>query len=477
MRLAWLLIGVTLSCSARRPPIASEASEAITTERIVYVDERALQGGDGSRERPFRALQHALPADAGVVIELASGLYEGPFELSAGVTLRSRTQPVVLHSNADVVVEALGGTLQDVLVQGGQVGVRSSGQLTLSGVGFSGQRQAALDVVGGAVSGANLHFDASISETMGLLVRGGAEASVEGGVWKGPFRRGVDLQGGALELKSVRFKDSVVALHVRAGVARVKGATASGGRGPAFVVGAAKLTLEVASVEGHEYGLLAGKDAEVRVNIFEARGTERAAVALTAASGSLEGIGIRKGGSFGSIQLTQSNVSLKGIRVAESTVAGVVINGGNVSVEDAEIRSIRNVDGSSGDGIVVRSGTVTLKNVTVSGAEGAGIVCGNAAETQVVDVRVSGAAHGAFVADYKGKLAVKNAVVDNIYEAVFVAIEGASLTVDGARIDSTQDNAALAWVECATGATMKLAKIVTALAPPPSECLEVELAP
>lgn len=447
----------------------------IAAERTLFVDERAADGGDGSKFSPYRRLQDALAgAQGAVVVDVATGMYEGPFELSADVTLRGRSDAVVLHAEGPHVVVARGGTLERLMIQGGLTGLLAQGAVTVRNVGFSGQRQTAVEVIQGAVQGSQLRFDASVSETVGLLLKPGATADISNSSWTGPFRRGVDQQGGTSQLRSVQFEDAVTAVHVRTGSSSVARASAKGGRGPAIIVNEADVTLSSVIISGHEYGVLVGKQGRLKARGLDIRNTERAGVASTAATLDLEAVSVQNGGSYGALQLTQSKVRLKKLKVSDASFAGVVINGGDVEVVDAQFDRIRNIDGSSGDGISVRTGRAKLKDIKVNGAEGAGVVCGNAAEVVLAGVAVNGALHGAFVADYKGKLTVRDAIASGAREAVFVAIEGASLSVDGARVETTMATAppALLWVECATGSTMTLRGVKTTLPVPTSPCLQ-----
>lgn len=476
MRFVPVLLIAVCACAARQDPAPVVPAQPINPERVVYVDERGFEDGDGSRERPLKSLRRALESNSGTfTVELASGLYEGPFELRENVTVRGRSNAVVLHAASGVVVSAIGGRLEQLTVQGGVTGIRVAGAVTLLQISLSGQRQTGIEVISGVLTASGVELAASVSETVGLAVREGAKVRMEGGAWRGPFRRGVEVHGGRAELTAVRFDDSVIALHLRAGTAEVKKASARGGRGPAFIVGSGILALEEATIEGHEYGVLAGKGADLLAYIVTVQKTERAAFAFSGAKGVLRNVTVRDGGAFGGIQLSGSEVKLVSVDVSATAAGGIVINEGEVSVEKARIAAIRNLDGSSGDGILVRGGKATISDLVVSGVEGAGVVSGSHGSVTLNKALISGAAHGALVADSKGQLTASNVIAENIHEGVFAAIEGATMKVDGAEVRSTYD-VPLTWADCPSGATLELRRIQTTLDPPTSACVLFEAA-
>ena len=65
------------------------AADLVTGWSLLHVDSAAAAGGDGSRDRPFKAIQPAVEAAAGTptVILIAPGEYAGPVELSGSVAL------------------------------------------------------------------------------------------------------------------------------------------------------------------------------------------------------------------------------------------------------------------------------------------------------------------------------------------------------------------------------------------------------
>ena len=130
-----LVLAVTLTACSSREVLRSEApvpsiSEGRSAETVLYVDERALAPPDGSIQLPFRTLAEALATASStepVVIELASGIYEGPFVLRKNLVIRGRGGAVVLRADGEVVVTAQGGALDRVFIQGGKTGLRVEG--------------------------------------------------------------------------------------------------------------------------------------------------------------------------------------------------------------------------------------------------------------------------------------------------------------------------------------------------------------
>lgn len=456
------------ACVRRAPEPPPNARAEV---RVLFVDRSAREGGDGTRERPYRSVVDALAQPGPLELRVATGLYEGALQLRQGVRVVG-TGTVVLHADAERVVDANGGALEGVLIQGGQVGLTAHGDVELLRVGFSGQRKIAIELRSGSLRATALTLEASVSETIGLEIGDGTKATLVGLTSRGPFRRAVELNGGDTSVASGDFVDAVTAVHANAGRLSVRRLTSRGGRGPAVFVGGAKVKLEDADLFGHEYGVLAGQGAQLEVSDLLSVGAERAGVAISQSErAQLEEVTVVDSGTFAGIQLVNANVSVRNFRVHHALTAGVVVRGGTAKLENGVITRTRASDQSSGDGVLVRIGRAELTSVLIADSEGAGVVVGNAAEAKLRDLIVDRAQAGGVVADYQGQIRADSVIIKSARQAAWVAIEGAKIEGAGVWVEGNTES--LAWAECNAGSTISLKRVTTTIAPQPTPCVTI----
>lgn len=433
-----------------------------------WVDASAGDGGDGSAAHPFKSLAAALAP--GAKIHLRSGLYLGPWTLPPGVKLVGHGEVVLYAEGEGTVVTADAATLEGLSVQGGFTGVRATGAVTLRRVHFSGHRREAL-VVTGALTLEDSVLDGSVTETIGVQLQRGARAKLSKVRFTGGFRRAVDGDGAELEADEVHSEGPSQALHLLGGRAVVRTLTVAGGSGPGIFAAEGELTLTDAAVNGHEYGLQALNE-KLTVNRFTSRRVQLAGIATVRCTGRLDAVTTELSGSYGGLQLLESELDLQGVTIKAATTTGVLIRLGRARLTDVTVEGVRkDSDGSGGDGLHVRDAVVQVANVRVRDAEGVGLVATAAAQLKVVRLSCERCRVGALVSERASVVAVKGltcrggdgpaiAVLDNAR----VELEDADLTVVEAPI----------WAECDQGARVSVKRMKSNLSLPPSGCIARE---
>ena len=436
---AWVLAGCAAGWSGPR-----------RGQWVVHVDARALPGGDGSPERPFQSLAEAVavPAAGEVEFQVASGDYPGAWALRPGQRVVGRGA-VLVHADSGCVVRAAGGGLENVLVQGGEVGLCVEGEVQLRGVTFSGQREAALRVVAaGALLAGSVQLEATVPDILGMEVLPGARARLDEARFDGPFRRAVSAQGAELEVSRTAFHDARTAVQAVGGHARLRELYARGGHGPAIYLGQARAEVEGVKTEGHEFGLLVGAGSRVTVRGLEGHGAERAGMAFDHAVGELEDVVVWDAGNLGALQLTDSRVSLSRADLKGASFAGVQVVGGEAMLRQVRVRHVQRESGDGGDGLVLHRARVALEEVSVEGAEGSALVAGSGAQVEVGTFKASFVQHAGVFASGGASVSIRSLQESGLGEVAIAAVEGAQVRVQS--LDA-KDAAATAWADCPAG--------------------------
>ncbi|MGO9063144.1 MAG: hypothetical protein ACLQIH_00230 [Myxococcaceae bacterium] len=446
------------SCSSGRTHGLQEASVPPSAPPALelWVDAAAPEGGDGSTARPLRRLEDALLANSpNRRVHLAPGLYLGPFTAVDGTQLVGGSA-AVLTAPAGVTVLVAKGTvsLERLLIQGGTLGLRSSGALRLVQVHFSGQRLGALLVAEGAtLSATDSVFEASVSEGVGMGLEPGARARLSGCTFEGPWRHGIEAHApAALVVASTGFRGAVTALHLRGGSAELSDVTISEGRGPGLYVAGGRLLLHRVQVSGHEYGLLTGSGAVVEAEDLSSTRADRAGVAVVRAQAQFRRLSITSAGSFGGLQCVGSKVRVEGLRVEGVAGVGVSQRDGTLELEDALVTGTRDPDGSGGEGLALRGGSATLHNLTVRQTAGACLLAAEGADVGLSKGTLERCHTAGLVAETSAHLTATNVTVVSSEGPGAVAAADASLVLSSFQATSTEG---LVWAECAGGAQVR----------------------
>jgi len=448
---------VLLAGCVRGPPEGpqAEAAGALPPRAPVelWVDSTAREAGEGSRGRPFKGLKEALAVSASSLrIHVGRGLYAGPFTLPPGTVLEGTGEVVLYAEGEGGVLQAPGGAqLSGLSVQGGDTGVEAEGTLGLSRVRFSGQRRVAVRLVSGQVTVKGSTFQASVSETVGLLLEAGTRAEVVDTEFLGPYARALAARGPqTVQVSHSRFEGPVTGLHVVGGDAGVRFSTFQGGRGPALFLARAALSVEGVSVKGHEYALQVREVKPLSVRDFASVGAERAGLALMQSQGVLEDVQVVDSGPLGALQLLESNLEVRRLRVHRPECFGVTARGGTLSLEEALLTEVRDVGGQSGNAVELRKAKVRLNGLTVLKADGLCVLAAEDSQVTLTDAWLSQCRWAGVLAETLARVQGAEVTVRRSPGSA-IALPGDG-EVSLYRLVSEKNTEGAVWADCAQGA-------------------------
>lgn len=457
------LIAALLLCACPTPPRLAPQAPA-----EVWVDGTRGVPGNGSRGRPYRTLEEALAGEQArpLRVHLAVGLHQGPFTLPEGVELEGAGEATVVHAEgreATVVRLPAGGTLRRLVLQGGGWGLEGTGAVRLEQVHFSGQRQGSARQSSGRLVVEGGHFEAGVSETVGLALEGSVGVELRDTTFGGPYRRAVQVRGEAeVALEGVRFSGPVTAVHQVGGQVRAEQVQVEGGRGPALFSAQGSLRLEQVSVQGHEYGLQV-REAALQVRGFTSVRAARAGLGLVGARGRLEEVVVRHSGDFGGVQLVGSELELHGLRVEDTAASAVSALQGTLRLERASL--VRVGGGEGGHGLELRQVRAKARGVVVQGASGVGVLGAQDAQVVLEDVVLQGCQQGGVVVDRLGHITAVGLEVSGSGGPVLLALGQGRLSVESLRLRGPAQELLLA--QCEAGARVQLGKVESEQQPVP----------
>ncbi|RKG82347.1 hypothetical protein D7W79_02900 [Corallococcus exercitus] len=430
--LPWLL---ALLCACSRPTLRPDATGEL------WVDGAAV-AGDGTRERPLRALAEALNRPGPLLVHLASGRYEGPVRLPEGTRLKGQGPSTILAVTEPgaTVVEARGATaLEALVVEGGGWGLEARGPVRVDAVTFRNQAQGAIRLGAGPLEGRELRFEAGAGSqaqvAVGVLVEAVMGATptpsliLRDSEFVGAYERAVRARSGAtVRLEGVSFHGPRTALSQEGGVAEVERARASGGAGTAFSTVEGTLTLVDVRVQGHEYGVTTNR-ARLSVRGFTSEHATRAGLGLTATSGLLEDVVVKDAGNYGALQLTASDLEVRRFRLEGSREYGVVALQGRVRLREGVITDVSTADGIAGDGLHLRQVEADVDTVTVERVKGSCVLATQRAHAVLRNARLSACGLAALAVDTRATLEARSVDVRDTSGSVLLAIEEGQLHV------------------------------------------------
>ena len=454
-------------------PVAVSVAEApavsVSGALERWVDASTPEGGDGSSPRPFKRLGDALAP--GALVHLRSGLYAGPWVLPAGVRLIGHGEVVLFGEGETTVVTApAGASLEALSVQGGFVGMRAIGPVTLKRVHFSGHRRVAIEAQGALTLEDSL-LDGSIPDTRGVELKKGSTAKLKKVRFVGAFGRAVDADGAQLDAEDLQSEGPAQALHLENSQSEVRKLTVAGGSGPGVFVAEGALTLSDASVNGHEFGLQARKAALTLVR-FTSRRVQLAGIATVQCTGSFSEILTEHSGSYGGLQLLLSTLKVKGVKVKQASAMGIFVRQGEVKLEDVTVEQIRGegpvLGESDGDGLHLRDADVEASNVTVRDAQGSGVFASAGARVALKGFTCERCRVGALVAELASVVSVKGMISRGTEGPAVAVLDRAALSLEDADITAQQ---APIWAECDQGARVTVKRLKSNLPLPLSGCI------
>jgi hypothetical protein len=456
-----LLVPVLLVIAACRPASLSPPSSPPQGPEV-WVDGAWREGGDGTRERPFRTLAEGLAVRPAPTVHVAPGLYAGPFLLPADAHLVGEGESTVLYveGREPVVRMEAGASLERLTVQGGGWGVETAGALKLERVAFSGQREGAVRMSsGGRLVAERVQFEASLSETVGVLLEGKVIAEVKGSTFLGPWRRGVFARGGAeAVLEGVSFRGAVTGLEQEGGRVRLRQVTVEEGRGPGLFVREGALEIEDGLVVGHEYGL-ATYGAKLEVRGFSSVKAERAGLGLTRSTGRLEELQVRQSGSFGALQLVDSDMEVRNLRVDNVDAYGVLATRGKLRLRNGTLTRVSASEGYTGDALHLRGVVAELEGLQVREASGAGVLAAQGAEVTLRDVTLSRCKLAGLLVESQARVKALGLEVRDTEGTALAVLRDGDLWVDALSASGLGDG--LIWAECEGATRVHLGRLHT----------------
>ncbi|NTX15266.1 hypothetical protein HUA76_31315 [Myxococcus sp. CA056] len=366
-----------------------------------------------------------------------------------------------------------GVLLRNLEVRGGTWGleVTGGGRVLVENVGFSGQRQGAVRVTSGRFDAVDARFEATVSETVGVLLDAPEEAPsppssrdawLRGTSFTGPFRRAVRVRGAESRvlLEDVRFTGPVTAVGMDGGHAEVRRAVSEGGRGAAFSVVEGSLVMEDVRVRGHELAVSAMRALRLEVRGLFSVGAERAGLGVVASRGVLlEDVVVRGSGSHGAFQLTGSEVEARRLHVEDAAEYGVVAVGGSLRLTGGTVVGVRSVDGITGDGLHLRQVRADVEGVVIRRTTGACVLAAQNARVSLRDAELEQCGQAALLVDTLARLDATGVEARDSGETVLAAMGDGDLRVDALLVRGASQG--LIWAECTGDTRVRLGRIRT----------------
>ncbi|MBJ6760990.1 hypothetical protein JGU66_09455 [Myxococcaceae bacterium JPH2] len=482
----WFFVYVPLVLTACRGPVsASPGPLAEVGERgAVWVDVAGRESGDGSREHPLRSLAEALARPGRPRVHLAPGRYVGPFRVPDGARLIGAGQDTVVwaEAGAEAVLRLEGrAELSGLAFQGGQWGLvlDTDSEVRLKGARFSGQSNGAIHLTAGTLWVERSHFEAQGAQSTGphaeaqvrdprgtsavgihVEAREGSRSEprldVRETEFVGPYRRAVRVRGGGrARLQDVHFDGTQTAVGQDGGWVELVNAVAEGGRGPAFSVVEGSMSLSRVRVLGHEYGLTS-MHAKVAVRDFTSVRAERAGLGVSGSDVLMEGVVVQASGTLGGVQLTDSKVTIRGLRVDGAAEYGLVAVRGSLRLRDGAVTRVRSATGDTGEGLHLREVAADVAGLEVRDVEGACVWAAQAARVLLRDAALRGCTQAGLSVDTEAHLEANGISVSGKGHAL-AAMNGGVLSVDGLRVEEPTEP--FLWAECESGTKVILGRV------------------
>jgi hypothetical protein len=424
----------------------------------LWVDAASKSEGRGTADSPLKTLTAALEvAGPSRRIHLAPGLYRGPFQIAGRVHLKGSKPAVLFAEGMDAVLSSRGPLfLQEVMVQGGRIGIESGSDLRLENVRLSGQRETSIHVLSGMVAN-ETELSATVSETIGVLLAPQGRATLSGCVFRGPYRRAIQLRAGAkVTVADCNFDGPVSGIHLVGGDAKVLRSRFSGGRGPALFAAHGALELLDVDVDGHEYAVQCGEGARLRARRVSSVRAERAGIALTRSNAELEEIAISHSGSFGGIQLVEAEATIAHFWIHRAEAYGVSARGSGLTLRDGIITEVTDREGQSGDGVQLRASRATLESISVLRSAGSGIWAAEDSRVELRDLVLDDCRRGGLVAETLAQVGAVSLMVRGSAGPAIAVPGEARVRVDLLSSEHNQQGAV--WAECERGAQVLLTR-------------------
>jgi hypothetical protein len=464
-RLCLIVIGVVVFVIGCAPRVAVGKMSAAE----IWVDAYAPVGGTGDKTSPLKTIPQIKSQ---TVLHLHSGIYEGPFVFDVPIEIIGHGQ-VVLSSTSGTTLTMRSGALRNLSIQGGSVGlqVNPGSSVELNHVTVTGFREIGIQSEQSKIQINTIQIESAIPNSKGLHASNGLlsaqHVSLRGSLWVGLHLDSVRAQ--IDDFNSLGLK---TALRISGGEATVSHADISGGQGPAMVVSGTILKGTHWNITGHEFALLAQKKSAVSLQHVKLEGQQRAAIASLNSTLHLSDSEILKSGSYGALQLMDSNSTVEHVTIRQAMDVGILVRKGTGSLKDIHILGVNTSGNSEGDGIQVRDATATLSDLSISDSNGAGVFVSHYAKTDISNYISRHNHFGALMVDRMSKVTVKNLASMASQEPDVTALESCEVKIEFMQTD----NEIPFWADCENGSNINVKSLTSKVPPPPSRCVVVESA-
>jgi hypothetical protein len=450
------------TCMACATPVGPKATiEPKTTHRTLHVDAQAVpEVSDGSDQYPFPTFAQALAAaNDGDALHVHDGIY-APIRLDKAVRIQGTKAAVVSGGPDDIVIDVAvaGVAIENVIVQGGRIGIRSAAGVTLSHVAFSAQRRAGLLGEGGAIvaSGLSLVANFSIPDLVGIEIRGGS-IDLSASTIEGPFRFGFRIASGSARLSNVRAANGTAGFAFLPGSrAEVTEVEVGPMIGACLLADAATVRVRDSLVSQCETGFTVVSGSQVSTDELVIENCRLAGIAALESTLRIEHHVHVGPASHAAIVIEGGEATLVEPLVSTPGAAGVSVHRGRTLIEGGVISGARvDPNGDFGDAVFASAASpLDIRHTCARRNEGLGVdVFGGTTTLVGLDAIDNGL--GAVGASGGAKITIEGATLIGSRGVGVAAVRGSSASVRFSRIAGHAEAQVMA--ACDQGASVTVA--------------------
>jgi hypothetical protein len=171
-------------------------------------------------------------------------------------------------------------------------------------------------------------------------------------------------------------------------------------------------------------------------------------LALVASRGDLRDIQVLGAGTFGALQLLESDVRLRRFGLQDSAATGLVLDSGRLFAAEGSIVRTRADDPDLGDAVHLRRGEVELRTLRVRAAAGVGLLAAQRARVKVRDLELERCQTGGVLAEGGAQLALRGVRVQHGAAPAVALLRRAEAELEAV---SAPGSSELLWADCADG--------------------------
>lgn len=453
-----LVIACSLLFAACAHPPTTTAERPVQRAEI-WVDAFSQPGGDGTREKPLKALPLQLPvAD----VHVRSGLYAGPFVVPEGARVEGHGEVVLTAEGTATTVTATSATLRGLTIQGGAVGLAAR-DVTLEQVTFSGQRTTAAQI-GQALTARGLRVQASVEGVNGFVAKD-AKVELHDARFTGGFGRALDVSGGELRLTGAHFEGAKYALRALDAVSTLEAVDAAGGSSTALLFAGGAVNAKGVEVHGYEYGVQLSRGVTANWSDVSLRAAAQACMSTVQATRlTLERAHFSRCGPGGALAMLDSTSTVRELTVKDSAELGVFVRKGGSTLVKLEVQGVR-----GGDALHVRDAAVRLDDVVLRDTSGAGMHVGAVATVTGTGVQIERADGSALFVERGSSLTLESLLVRGGRGPAVLVPDAATVTLGTLSVSGGDEQPI--YAECDRGARVEVKRLESTLEQLPSRCV------